>query len=571
MFRFWFYGWVFALAAVFSPACAEEDVIGRPAAPEQYFAWEWKEAYWGKAAAVYWPTLFPENPPFKYACIYLGSFDQESGFYLDGDTLYWARSVGAQSRQMLSQKPIVNLQTRNMLSGVSLAACLWAPAMHSLLAGWDWILEENPFHVLGKGEDKWYAPGFRDGIMMAGAWMESLVNPYLYSRNEVRRGRVVLKPALAEALRRTWDEAVTKRTFSMKLYREYLERLDGDYCYFRGASGPVGEDLCSGAGSMRCSMMDLVHGLMDMAMMDDWNEETERWLMEQCAKVRRHASELGDKAPPMVSEKWVQDVMDRYFQSLDKERAKDREGKAEGLSGAGSALPEGEEEKPAKPEPDQKAFVKGYRERFFKPLEENPLWHDLFPKGSEGKPAALWFGERGVTGIYVNGAEMGRAFARNTNPELIYWDYFFHGVPERRLFPYEGEPEASGEYGPRVKREWMALGDRLSSLSVMILNRIARGEIPAPNVPANPEADDISMIVVRGEDGTTRIISPREKGTKAVLQFLESIYESYEVSCVEESACYIRKMHEELQGKNPQSGSGGNDEEFGSSGSRYLW
>jgi len=42
--------------------------------PAQYFACAWEEVYWGDAG-VYWEMLFPENPPFTYACIYLGSFD----------------------------------------------------------------------------------------------------------------------------------------------------------------------------------------------------------------------------------------------------------------------------------------------------------------------------------------------------------------------------------------------------------------------------------------------------------------------------------------------------------------
>lgn len=114
-------------------------------------------------------------------------------------------------------------------------------------------------------------------------------------------------------------------------------------------------------------------------------------------------------------------------------------------------------------------------------------------------------------------------------------------------------------------------GDRLSSLSVMILNRIARGEIPAPNVPANLEADEISVIVVRGEDGTTRILSSREKGTHAVVQFLESIYESYEMYEVEESGHYARTKYEALQGKEPQPGNREGDGEFGNFGRYYLW
>lgn len=54
---------------------------------------------------------------------------------------------------------------------------------------------------------------------------------------------MALKPALADTLRKTWDEAVTSKTFSMDLYRQCLTGCGGDYFYFRGMSGPVGEDL----------------------------------------------------------------------------------------------------------------------------------------------------------------------------------------------------------------------------------------------------------------------------------------------------------------------------------------
>lgn len=564
--------WMVFVMIVSSSVRAEEDKSSYPFIPEQYFAWDWKDARWGDASAVFWPTLFPENPPFNYACLYLGSFDQEWGFYLDGNTLYWAHSTGAQSRQMLDQKPIVNLQTGNVSRGASLVAFLWTPTLRSLAGVWDWILKKNPFHLLGNREDQWRFPTFRDRVMMAGSRGESLINPFLYSRYHVRRGHAVLKPALADALRRTWDESVAKRTFFMSTYRALVQGTDGNYCYFRGGSGPVSEDLCMGGGKMRCSMMDLAHGLMDIMMMDDLKPETEHWLMEQCALVRRESSAIGDEAPPMVSDQWAQDFADRYFECPDRDGEKKEEKKDEHAFNPESALPETEEEvkQPEKPEPDKKEFAGGYRKRFFKPLEENPLWDDLFPKGSEGKPAALWFMEWGPAGIYIDGAGMVRAFARNVNPEQIYRNHFFRGIPERRLCPYEGETEENMEYNPRVRREWMALGDELSECCVMILNRIARGEIPALNISGNPEADEISVIVARGADGATRIISSGDSGAGDIIKFLEAVYYSYESSGAQESIQVLREYHEMLQGKEPKSErcrEATEDAVYG----RYLW
>ena len=63
------------------PSAADEEVEEGMTLiyPAQYFACAWEEAYWGDAG-VYWEMLFPENPPFTYACIYLGSVAQEGGF-----------------------------------------------------------------------------------------------------------------------------------------------------------------------------------------------------------------------------------------------------------------------------------------------------------------------------------------------------------------------------------------------------------------------------------------------------------------------------------------------------------
>ena len=41
---------------------------------------------------------------------------------------------------------------------------------------------------------------------------------------------------------------------------------------------------------------------------------------------------------------------------------------------------------------------------------------------------------------------------------LLYTSWFFHRVPERELFPYEGIPDAAGDCEARVKREWLLAG-----------------------------------------------------------------------------------------------------------------
>lgn len=554
--------------------------------PGQYFACTWEEAYWGDAR-VYWEMLFPENPPFTYACIYLGSFDQEFGFCLDGDELHWAQSAGFQSIQMLSQKPVVDLQTMDVFRGVQLLVHLWAPAGGTLLDGWDWLVKINPGFLLGKGEEMRYVFRSEDGVGMMAAFVESVVNPFVYSRWYVRRGRRALSPALAESLRQTWDQAVTGRTCFMRVYRGLLQMTDGNYCYFRGASGPVGEDLCCTSGKMKASMMDLAHGLIDIMMMDDLNPEAERWLMEQCSMVRRNALELGDALPPMASDEWAQGFADRFFDNLEKKQAAANRKKE--LTDQGLVVPkeekkdteelaQQEEKKDERKEAVERArYAKGHRERFFHPLEKNPLWNDLFPKGSEGKAGALWFGEKGLTGFYLDGTMMARASSLNLNPAQMYCNWFFEGTPERRLVPYEGEPlweDGAGlgwDYSPRVKRAWMDMGKDLSRLVIRVLNHVASGEIAARKAEDDSDPDSLGMVIIRGTDGKTRILTPQEEGFETMEKLLECAYSACQNESVTESAGYIMKYYDMLQGKEPPAEGYPCKECFGINGSRFNW
>lgn len=554
--------------------------------PGQYFACTWEEAYWGDAR-VYWEMLFPENPPFTYACIYLGSFDQEFGFYLDGDELHWAQSAGFQSIQMLSQKPVVDLQTMDVFRGVQLLVHLWAPAGGTLLDGWDWLVKINPGFLLGKGEEMRYVFRSEDGVGMMAAFVESVVNPFVYSRWYVRRGRRALSPALAESLRQTWDQAVTGRTCFMRVYRGLLQGTDGNYCYFRGASGPVGEDLCCTSGKMKASMMDLAHGLIDIMMMDDLNPEAERWLMEQCSMVRRNALELGDALPPMASDEWAQGFADRFFDNLEKKQAaanKKKELIEQGLvvpkeeKKDTEELAQQEEKKDERKEAVERArYAKGHRERFFHPLEKNPLWNDLFPKGSEGKAGALWFGEKGLTGFYLDGTMMARASSLNLNPAQMYCNWFFEGTPERRLVPYEGEPlweDGAGlgwDYSPRVKRAWMDMGKGLSRLVIRVLNHAASGEIAAGKAEGDSDPDSLGMVIIRGTDGKTRILTPQEEGFETMEKLLECAYSACQNESVTDSAGYIMKYYDMLQGKEPPAEGYPCKECFGINGSRFNW
>ena len=282
MFRIFACAWLVLAIPFFGLGEEPEDetyVVLR--SPAQYFAAESHDSY-------YWTVLFPDNPSFSYACIYLPSFNREFGFYLEGNDLIWARAVGPSSVQMLSQTPIVDLQSQGADRCAVLLMCLQFPILGNMLEGWDGMTggrEEDIFSTSSERKGLLSKlPQYGEWRMFAARWMESMINPFLYRHLYVKRGKITLNPALADALRKTWDEAVERKTFAMDMYRQLLTRLDGDYFYFRGASGPVGEDLCEGEGMLRPAMRELAFGIVDMAMMEDWNAETEQWLMNQCAK-----------------------------------------------------------------------------------------------------------------------------------------------------------------------------------------------------------------------------------------------------------------------------------------------
>lgn len=500
-----------------NPAQESQTMLGGPA---QYFAVEAQDER-------YWTLLFPDDPSFAYACLYLPSFDREFGFYLDGDTLHWARAAGPCSAQMLSQFPIVRLQ--GMAAQVpGLLAYLPFPVLGNLLEGWDRIAggrEEDPF---SSGESNLFSslPQFREGCMLAADWAESTINPILYSRLFVRRGAIALKPALADTLRKTWDEAVTSKTFSMDLYRQCLTGCDGDYFYFRGMSGPVGEDLCRGAGMMRPAMRDLAYALIDMVMMNDLKPEAEQWLMDQCARIRKHAAGLGDNPPPMVSDAWVHDFLKRLAEQEKRDAARREEQEKKEAApevSAGVEEKENAEEKASSSSLGED-YVRGFRQRFLRSLDRNPLWKDLFPAGTQGKPGVCWLGSRGISGFYLDGSLMGRAESMAHSPLYVYDRWFFDREPERALFPYEGFPDGDRYMEPRVKREWLDVGETVSRRMAEMLTGIAKGEMASREGKKEEKQEDIHFCVVRGADGTERVMSSSDADVQAVIDLMEALY-----------------------------------------------
>lgn len=142
---------------------------------------------------------------------------------------------------------------------------------------------------------------------------------------------------------------------------------------------------------MRPAMRFLAWGLADMAMMDDLTPAGEQWVMKQCAAVRKYAAEAGDEPPPMVSSEWVEGFSKRVWKRMEQEEAaRERE---KSMRGEFAAAEEEPEEKAPSPYSGEK-YVRGFRERFLKPLGTNPLWKDLFPGGDGGEARRVLFASR---------------------------------------------------------------------------------------------------------------------------------------------------------------------------------
>lgn len=106
MFRIFACAWLVLAIPFFGLGEEPEDetyVVLR--SPAQYFAAGYHDSY-------YWTVLFPDNPSFSYACIYLPSFNREFGFYLEGNDLIWAGQSGPPVCKCSPKRPLWTCKAR---------------------------------------------------------------------------------------------------------------------------------------------------------------------------------------------------------------------------------------------------------------------------------------------------------------------------------------------------------------------------------------------------------------------------------------------------------------------------
>lgn len=79
------------------------------------------------------------------------------------------------------------------------------------------------------------------------------------------------------------------------------------------------------------------------------------------------------------------------------------------------------------------------------------------------------------------------------------------------------------------------------------------------------------MVIIRGTDGKTRILTPQEEGVETMEKLLECAYSACQNESVTDSAGYIMKYYDMLQGKEPPAEGYPCKECFGINGSRFNW
>lgn len=367
----------FVLFIFISTASGEEERMKLPY-PDHYFAVD--DTKYNDHPKRVWYILFPENPEFKYSFLYLPSFEKHVGFYIENNNLHWAictRGVGYEDYGNL-----INLNDIGTSS-------VWGDVLEYIFPYLE-IEHSAKFHaeIVGKKSPPYI--GLSVSMPSPVLYYYCLVKLNLRLRNTisswfyVKRGEVKLEAKIAEELRKTWDLAVAERTVKMDLYRQFLNGFDGNFSYYRGGYGDIGEDIWCGDSKMRRGMSELSFFLINRADNGSFNEEDLLFIRDKCKNIQKIVLDVSVDPPPMISDEWTSKFLNSYFRYRDRQDSKpvsetpSVEDNPENDAGNSSEVERPNAEK-MKQKIDQ---IKEFHRRFLVPPDRNEVWKGFLPSST---------------------------------------------------------------------------------------------------------------------------------------------------------------------------------------------
>lgn len=333
--------------------------------PDQYFAVDQTD-YKDEEEKI-WHILFPAKPEFKYAFLYLPSFEKNLGFYIENDNLHWA--ISTHGLGYLDDLNILNLKE----IGTS----------HLFINALQIVFPYLSRSVIMANPDI-----YSSFLSAANSMFCNAICSCLYTE----RGQLKLDEKTAAELRKTWDLAVAERTLNMPVFRQYLATLDGNYSYYRGGYGAIGEDIWLGNSKIRRGMSELSFALIHMADKHSLSEDNLVFIRDKCQSVQKDALGMDDTLPSMVSTEWVNNFANSYHEYMDRQRGKPSV--SDTLLSQDSTPNDSDnssEIKGSKAETikEETRKIKEILRGFLTPPENNEVWKGLLPSHTSGVPGFL--------------------------------------------------------------------------------------------------------------------------------------------------------------------------------------
>lgn len=197
-----------------------------------------------------WNVLFPQKSEFKMGFYVSPSFAHEFGFYLEGDSLFWARAVGPFNIYMKYSHE-----------------CDENASRHKQL---DDFKRNGVDNETGRDIDDEYFWGDVDNMWSK---VKILMSGRNYSEKYVQRGEIKLGKKRAEEFRKTWDLVIAQSRSLSPEYQEIFDGMDGRTLYYADSQGNVCKDRFCHSFPMRSHLEAFCHIVGDMGLLNDSSEE----------------------------------------------------------------------------------------------------------------------------------------------------------------------------------------------------------------------------------------------------------------------------------------------------------